>query len=232
MADSERILISVTDRETLSTCESVLSYEAPFLIDKLIKERIVDTPGEGVALFAEVKKFLVLSYVDTDVLWSLYSRRVDEVWHQFVLFSAQYVDFCQHYFGHYLHHYPSNAPNVPERPDQKPSTFEEFKSRYHAFFWEPLPDIWLDAQSVSLMRRVINDVKDHSSVLVQGEMAYLMGHDGRVDVGINAIARAALEFISSTSSFYVRELPGDLTDDEKIGLVATLVEHNILRVAP
>ncbi|SIT58661.1 hypothetical protein BQ8794_550004 [Mesorhizobium prunaredense] len=49
---------------------------------------------------------------------------------------------------------------------------------------------------------------------------------------INDIARDALEFISCTGSFYVRELPGTLTDDEKVGLVATLVEHRVLRVAP
>ena len=54
----------------------------------------------------------------------------------------------------------------------------------------------------------------------------------RIDVVVNDIARDALEFISCTGAFYVRELPGVLTDEEKVGLVATLVEHRVLRVAP
>ena len=63
-------------------------------------------------------------------------------------------------------------------------------------------------------------------------MACLAGPGGRIDVVVNDIARDALEFISCTGSFYVRELPGVLTDEEKVGLVATLVEHRVLRVAP
>jgi len=90
--------------------EPVLCFEAPYLIEKLVKDRIVDTAEEAEALFAEAKKFLILSHSDTDVSWGMYSARVDETWHQFVLFTSQYVDFCHRYFGEYLHHNPSNAP--------------------------------------------------------------------------------------------------------------------------
>jgi hypothetical protein len=36
---------------------------------------------------------------------------------------------------------------------------------------------------------------------------------------------------TSTRSFYVRELPGDLSANEKIGLVAVLIKSNLLRLA-
>jgi hypothetical protein len=228
----ELALIVPAERESAATYEPVLRFEAPYLIEKLVKDRIVDTADEGEALFAEAKKFLILSYVDTDVSWNMYSRRVDEAWHQFVLFTSQYVDFCQRYFGEYLHHNPSNAPEAPERVELKPSTFEGFRARYESFFSEPMSDIWLDDRSVSLSRRVINDSAGRSRVSVEGGMASLEGPGGRVDVVVNDIARDALEFISCTGSFYVRELPGILTDEEKVGLVATLVEHRVLRVAP
>jgi hypothetical protein len=162
----------------------------------------------------------------------MYSTRVDEAWHQFVLFTSQYVDFCQRYFGEYLHHNPSNAPQPPGRPQLKPSTFEGFRARYESFFGEPLPAIWLDDRSVSMSRRVINDNAGHSRVSVEDGMACLAGPGGKIDVVVNDIAQDALEFISRTGSFYVRELPGVLTDEEKVGLVATLVEHHVLRVAP
>ena len=232
VSSSERTLVAPADRELAATYEPVLRFEAPYLIEKLVKDRIVDTAEEGEALFAEAKKFLILSYTDSDVSWNMYSTRVDEAWHQFVLFTSQYVDFCQRYFGEYLHHNPSNAPEAPGRPELKPSTFEGFRARYESFFGEPLPDVWQDGRSVSLSRRVINDNAGRSRVSVEDGMACLAGPGGRIDVVVNDIARDALEFISCTGSFYVRELPGVLTDEEKVGLVATLVEHRVLRVAP
>ena len=51
--------------------EPVLCFEAPYLIEKLVKDRIVDTAEEAEALFAEAKKFLILSHSDTDVSWGM-----------------------------------------------------------------------------------------------------------------------------------------------------------------
>jgi hypothetical protein len=232
MSSSQRTLVAPADQQSPATYEQVLHFDAPYLIEKLVKDRIVDTAAEGEALFAEAKKYLILSYMDSDVSWDMYSRRVDEAWHQFVLFTSQYVDFCHRYFGQYLHHNPSNAPEVPGRPELKRSTFEGFRARYESFFGEPVPDVWLDDRSVSLSRRVINDNAGATRVSVEDEMACLAGPGGRIDVVVNEIAREALEFISCTSAFYVRELPDVLTDEEKVGLVATLVEYRVLRVAP
>jgi hypothetical protein len=230
VSDLELTLVAPGERPAIY--EPVLRFEAPYLIEKLVKDRIVDTAEEGEALFAEAKKFLILSHSDTDVSWGMYSARVDETWHQFVLFTRQYVDFCHRYFGEYLHHNPSNAPELPGRLDLKPSTFEGFRARYESFFGEPLADAWLDDRSVSLSRRVINDNAGRSRVSVEGDMSCLEGPEGKIDVVVNDIARDALEFIACTGSFYVRELPGVLDDEEKVGLVATLVQHRVLRVAP
>ena len=231
MSSSQRTLVAPADPQSSANYEQVLHFDAPYLIEKLVKDRIVDTAAEGEALFAEAKKYLILSYIDSDVSWDMYSRRVDEAWHQFVLFTSQYVDFCHRYFGQYLHHNPSNAPEVPGRPELKRSTFEGFRAAYESFFGEPVPDVWMDDRSVSLSRRVINDNAGATRVSVEDEMACLAGPGGRIDVVVNEIAREALEFISCTSAFYVRELPGVLTDEEKVGLVATLVEHRVLRRA-
>ena len=229
---SERTALAPADRQSPATYEGVLGFEAPYLIEKLVKNRVVDNTEEGEALFAEAKKFLILSHADSDVSWNMYSARVDEAWHQFVLFTSQYAEFCHRYFGEYLHHNPSNAPQAPGRPALQPSTLEGFRARYESFFGEPLPDIWHDARAVTLSRRVINDNAGTSQVSVEDGMACLTGPGGRIDVVVNDLALDALEFISSTPAFYVRELPGVLTDEEKVGLIATLVEHRVLRVAP
>ena len=35
--------------------------------------------------------------------------QVDEVWHQFILFTEEYHDFCQNIAGKYIHHSPSTS---------------------------------------------------------------------------------------------------------------------------
>src|SRR5690242_17762604 len=102
MSSLQRTLVAPADHQSPATYEPVLRFDAPYLIEKLVKDRIVDTAAEGEALFAEAKKYLILSHMDSDVSWDMYSRRVDEAWHQFVLFTSQYVDFCHRYFGEYL----------------------------------------------------------------------------------------------------------------------------------
>ena len=55
-----------------------------------------------------------------------------------------------------------------------------------------------------------------------------MDAKGDVLLSVNKIAREALAFVARTGAFYVRELPG-LTNEEQVALIATLVEHKLLR---
>jgi hypothetical protein len=36
------------------------------------------------------------------------SRRLDSAWHEFILHTKQYVDYCEANFGTYIHHVPDN----------------------------------------------------------------------------------------------------------------------------
>lgn len=36
------------------------------------------------------------------------SKAVDEAWHEFILMSRHYTEFCRHAFGRYLHHNPES----------------------------------------------------------------------------------------------------------------------------
>jgi hypothetical protein len=206
-----------------------LAYEAPFLIDKLIKDRIVDTHEEGEALFTEVKRFCVLVESDNKI-WDMYSLRVDEVWHQFILFTREYMDFCKRFFGRYIPHSPSNAPRSDLINAVKPASFDEFTRRYHELFGEPLTDLWYDERSVTPRRRVLNDLAGTLTLRNEHGMVDLLTPAGDVLLSVNEFARDALTFIFQTGAFYVRELPGGLDDEEKVALVATLVQYKLLRV--
>ena len=206
-----------------------LDYEAPFVIEKLVKERFVDTVEDASALFTEVKRYLVLCHVDRTKTWKMHSLSVDEAWHQFVLFTAEYSAFCAKYFGRYRHHAPSNAPptgfaHAPE------ATLAEFGDRYREIFGMELPQVWDDAGWVTPRRRVVN--------YFSGTMGFGFGRrdgrpDGRRGPSFAQCERPrgeALRFIANTGAFYVREVPGDLTEEEKVALVSALVELKVLRV--
>lgn len=210
-----------------------LDFEAPYLIEKLLKEHVVDSAEQGRALFTEVKRYLVLNQVDRTKAWKMYSLRVDEVWHQFVLFTVEYSAFCDKYFGCYAHHAPSNAPDpgFGHRPPE--ASFAEFADRYREFFGLELPDVWDDSTCITPHRRILNERAGQlelRSTDDMDDMVDLIGRNDRILFSVSEIAREALRFIADTGAFYVRELPGDLADDEKVALIATLVDMKLLRV--
>jgi hypothetical protein len=208
-----------------------LEHEAPYLIEKLIKDRVVDSADEGNALYLEVKRYLVLNQIDRTKIWKMYSHRVDEAWHEFVLFTAEYVAFCKQFFGHYVHHSPSNAPDQGGPGARAPeATFAEFADRYRDVFATDLPSVWVDSSSVTLHRRVLNDRAGHLRLQSSPGMVDLADHNGAVLFSVSDLAREALDFIARTGAFYVRELPGGLTSDEKVGLISTMVDARLLRV--
>jgi hypothetical protein len=109
-------------------------------------------------------------------------------------------------------------------------SFREFKDRYEAMYNEPLPDTWYDHKNVTVTRRIFNDHAGDLAIQDNGDMVDLLDDAGDVVLSVSRLAQHALEFISHTGAFYVRELPGGLTDEEKVALAAVLVESRTLRV--
>jgi hypothetical protein len=207
-----------------------LDFEAPYLIEKLLKDHVVDSAEEANALFTEVKRYLVLNQIDRTKAWKMYSLRVDEVWHQFVLFTVEYSSFCDKYFGHYAHHAPSNAPDPGFGHRAPEATFAEFADRYLEMFGTELPDVWDDSTCIAPHRRIVNEFAGQFDLGATDDMIDLIGRNGRILFSVSEIARDALRFVADTGAFYVRELPGDLTDDERVALIATLIDMRLLRV--
>ena len=222
---------AIAERAPTSRAFDALDYEAPFLIEKLVRDRVVETAEEAEALFTEVKRYIVITALDQTNSWHMYSLRVDGCWHQFILFTRQYSDFCRRYFGRYVPHSPGNAPKAKPAVSVVTTTFQQFNARYEELFGTPLPDVWYDARNVTTNRRVLNDHAGRLTLQNNAEMVELLNPSGDVLLSVNDLARDALAFIAQTGAFYVRELPGDLDDGEKVALVATLVQHKLLRLA-
>ncbi len=208
-----------------------LAYDAPFLVEKLVKDHVVEDADEAEALFREVKRYLVLTACDRDVAWSMYSLRIDHIWHQFILFTRQYIDYCMENFDRYIQHAPSTAPRVERATPITSSTFELFAKRYEQLFGEPLSEAWYDENHVTLGRRIVNSRSGRFSLRDDDDMVELLNGEGEPIFAVDQVARNALAFIIGTGTFFVRELPGELGDEQRIALVSTLVENKVLDLA-
>lgn len=227
---AERLLDHHRDSECL---KQLLEYDAPFLIEKLLKEQIVADAEEGRELFREVKRYLVLNRIYPDHRLPMVSRRIDEVWHQFVLFTHEYASFCQQHVGRFLHHHPSNAPGSrTTETESSPRTIAEFRRHYESVFGEHLPDVWRDRASVHLHRRVVLAAPQESFRIEHSHPTVTLMFKGKPAFSVNAIAEPALEFIVQTRAFYVRELPGDLSEEEKVSIIDTLFGFGLVAIAP
>ncbi|MGE0549809.1 MAG: hypothetical protein AB7O24_28385 [Kofleriaceae bacterium] len=100
----------------------VLKYRNPAVIDKFLESYAMPR-RDADALFTELKRWLWLNarahvipgspniYVIADM------TAIDEMWHTFLLFTKDYQDFCDRYFGHFVHHVP-NTDRAMQRDER------------------------------------------------------------------------------------------------------------------
>lgn len=114
------------------------SFEAPYLQEKLLKDGKFESGTEYNEAFREFKRYAALSQISTDNPLGMASKDVDEVWHQFILFTKSYHNFCNDLLGGYLHH----SPHTSKTPtDAKKEGVKNFVSAYQQIFGE-IPSIW------------------------------------------------------------------------------------------
>jgi hypothetical protein len=117
-------------------------FDAPYLEECLLSKGIFREKEEFRAAFLEFKKFVVLNLFSSGPV-AMSSPEVDEVWHQFILFTRQYVSFCERFLGHYLHHEPA-TPFMPVDEGGKVRFFE----LYQEIFGD-VSSLWMCGQRCS-----------------------------------------------------------------------------------
>lgn len=115
--------------------ERLRAFEVPELAEKMIEEGAIDDESAFDRAFAEFKKYVALVRW-TDESLAMTSKQVDEVWHQFILFTRQYHAFCDEFLGGYLHHAPATASS-PLPPDAR----DRFRAVYERHFGR-LDPLW------------------------------------------------------------------------------------------
>jgi len=91
----------------------MLSYENENIISRFLDMFDV-TEDEAKDLFTETRKFLFICqlkgvFIPDDLLI------IDEMWHNFVLFTKDYQAFCDTHFGRYFHHLPASKKEKEEQ---------------------------------------------------------------------------------------------------------------------
>jgi hypothetical protein len=121
--------------------ERLASVEAPYLKELALHKDAQLTPERFEHLFLELKKYLVLTHYFGPGI-AMPSPAVDEIWHQFILCTKKYMEFCHQHFGRFLHH----TPNTTVTPI--PATaYSRFYEVYAQVFGQ-WPAVWATASSV------------------------------------------------------------------------------------
>src|ERR1700730_7354290 len=107
-----------------------------FVFDKLISEGRASAEKKE-ELEREFKRFVFLAGEGVCPL-AMISPLVNEVWHQFILFTKQYKEFCHKTLGMFIGH----QPDTPSTPVPVVAG-ENFRSAYKRCFGD-IPETWYE----------------------------------------------------------------------------------------
>ena len=84
-----------------------------FDLVKRYAKRYDITLEEAEHLFTECRKFLVICAMISGPCSP--SNQLDEMWHHFILHTRDYRQFCEKFFGRFIHHNPTETPSTANR---------------------------------------------------------------------------------------------------------------------
>lgn len=108
-----KICIGDQDPEpTKASLEQVLSYHNSRLMTTYATQYNYVSYKEVEYIFKEMLKWLYLCTKDNNIFITSDYIKIDQMWHCFILHTKDYADFCQQYFGQFIHHIPTDRVEV------------------------------------------------------------------------------------------------------------------------
>jgi hypothetical protein len=89
----------------------------PGLLDRLIKHHPEFTRKETALVGQGLRQFFLAYLLSGNKYVAMPSQVVDDLWHEFILYTKEYRAFCQSAFGAFLHH----SPAAVLKPEQRRS---------------------------------------------------------------------------------------------------------------
>ncbi len=130
--NSTKTVDALVDFDIAGAVRGILA-DSPVLYDKITAACDIERSDVAAAL-REVLRFL--SLIARYNLRLTPSRRVDLAWHEFILCTRLYADFCRQHFGRFIHHHPGG--DREDNHDQFRQTIKLYNLRYgkaDARFW-------------------------------------------------------------------------------------------------
>lgn len=232
VGEAEPGALEAMDQRRTQLCRrlpELLELRAPYLEDKLLRIGTVTTREQAHALFQEVKKYLVLA-AESELAIPMFSQRIDDAWHQFILFTREYGEFCREFAGYYLHHEPlESSPSAPAESPRRSMTRADFSERYARYFGS-VSELWRDELGLEPATRLTWSEWAMPLCVRSGADLEELCSDVREPVVLcraGRRARGALDFMVAHRAFLIRELPG-LSPANQIALCRPLVEVDVL----
>lgn len=89
-----------------------MSYEFPRVVVERVARKYPSATPEALSVaFEGFLQYAQLCKSHPDVELPMFSKSVDEVWHQFILDTRSYQNFCEEHLGFFLHHAPNGGTN-------------------------------------------------------------------------------------------------------------------------
>lgn len=96
---------------TQVSSQDVLAYTNPAVVRRIAKDECL-TEEEAGRAFSGMLQFLYVTATVTGRGGPPYY--IDAAWHAFILHTRDYAEFCDRYFGRFLHHQPLDASEGTE----------------------------------------------------------------------------------------------------------------------
>jgi hypothetical protein len=109
-----RILVAKRSRAARKGEEFISGYTFPPHVERRVRRKLPQLDDAGWTLVERgLREWFVCCAWRGRTVLGMPSRAVDEAWHEFILDSLSYTEFCERAFGDYLHHTPDEAMTTP-----------------------------------------------------------------------------------------------------------------------
>jgi hypothetical protein len=139
----------------LKPLNEVLAYQHPAVVKRFIREN----PAKAVQaeqLFSDLMLFFWASKkhaldraaspadpaLDFVFIMDQEMRDIDQMWHVFLLYTKDYMDFCDQHFGEYLHHLPDIVPTFERGSFEFETNLAKFLSYVYDHLGEAVVRRW------------------------------------------------------------------------------------------
>lgn len=95
------------DKSLLEREQEIDDFDMSFVFEKIQNDNIL-SKSDFPKVQSEFKKFMKLILRENGP-FAVVDKRIDEFWHSFILFTPQYIKFCEETMGFFVHHQPRTS---------------------------------------------------------------------------------------------------------------------------